>query len=197
MSRIREKGVKSSYAGMGSVILKESLLPLLESATSYDRITSFFTVESLLAISQGLQSVWEHGGKVRIIMGIHSVPADLVKASDTQDVLREEIDRIRGEITSGLSNITDELARHRIATIAWMIQDGLLSVKAAATLGGGTFHPKTMIISDGKDTVAAIGSSNETGNGLGGNFEQIVSVKSWVDPEGGRRARELFQQPLE
>lgn len=192
MSRIREKGVKSSYAGMGSVILKEFLLPLLESATSYDRITSFFTVESLLAISQGLQSVWEHGGKVRIIMGIHSVPADLVKASDTQDVLREEIDRIRGEITSGLSNITDELARHRIATIAWMIQDGLLSVKAAATLGGGTFHPKTMIISDGKDTVAAIGSSNETGNGLGGNFEQIVSVKSWVDPEGVAEQESFF-----
>lgn len=193
MPGIRERNVKSSYAGKGKMILEKFLLPLLAEATTYDRITSFFTVDSLLAISQGLQSIWERRGKVRIIMGVHSIPEDIIEANTAQLRLLEEVERIRTEIVTGLADIPDELARRRVATISWMIQDGLLAVKAAATLGGGIFHPKTMIISDGYDTIAAIGSSNETYSGLGGNFEQILCVKSWLDSEGVQEQSRFFE----
>lgn len=193
MAGIRDANVELSYAGKGSEILHKFLLPLLEEASSYDRITSFFTVESLQAIAWGLQSIWERKGHVRIIMGVHSVPEEIITASCASDALRPEIDRIGREVSDGLANISDELARSRVATIAWMIQDGLLSVKAVAIPNGGIFHPKTLIISDGIDTVVAVGSPNETGSGLGDNFEQILCASSWDNPRGVARQSEFFE----
>ena len=192
MARIRDIDIKASYAGKGTKILNEFLLPLLSVATSYDRVTSFYSIDSLLAISQGIQSLWERHGRMRLILGVHSVPEEITDAFAARERLKDEVARVREELVSGISDITDELEKRRLATVTWMVEDGLLEAKVAATRDGGLFHPKTMIVSDGFDTVAAIGSSNETSQGLGGNFEQIIDLKSWVEPEGVASQIEFF-----
>ncbi|WP_022778303.1 helicase-related protein [Butyrivibrio sp. AE3009] len=191
---IRDLDINVSYAGKGNVILQTFLLPVMKEALTYDRVTSFFTVESLLAVSQGIQDIYDKSGKMRLIIGIHSFPEELVEASVLQEYLEKQISEIREKIVIGIRTISDSLEKERLATIAWMIQDGLLEVKAASVRGRGLFHPKTMIFKDQEENaIAAIGSPNETRSGLGSNFEQILVVKSWENPEAIKTQEQFFE----
>ena len=180
MDTFKKLEIRTSYTGKGTRILQEFLLPVLGASISYDRVAGYYTIESLLAISQGIESLYTKHGKMRLIIGLHSFPKEIVEASIKSEYLSAEIDRIRMEITEGIKSLKDELERKRVATIAWMIDDGLLEVKAAAVPGEGIFHPKTLIFADTEgNQIAAVGSPNETANGLGANFEQLMVANSW------------------
>ena len=190
---IRDIDIKLSYVGKGETILKEFLLPAICNSISYDRITSFYTVESLLAISQGIQSLYEKGGKMRLIIGVHSFPSEMIDAVLRQKYLRNEIDKVRQEIQDGIRSLSSSLEKDRLATLAWMIQDKLLEVKAASVKGNGIFHPKTLILTDeNNDKVIAVGSPNETPYGLGANIEQVMVAKSWENIEATTVQQQFF-----
>lgn len=177
---LRDLKIELSYAGKGEVILKDFLIPSISESVSYDRITSFYTIDSLLAISQGLEFLLQRKGKMRLIIGIHSFPKELIDASLQKEYLNQQIIQIRQDITEKILSLTDSLEKNRLATLAWMIQDRLLEVKAASVRGDGIFHPKTLILKDeNDDRIVAVGSPNETRRGLGGNFEQVMIAKSW------------------
>ena len=190
---LRDLTIKSSYTGKGFSILRDFLIPSLSVSTYYDRITGYYTLESLLAISQGVEELYRCGGKMRLIIGIHSLPIEIVEAALQRDYLKSQIESIRNKIRESIYSMKDALQRKRLATISWMMEDGLLEVKTAAISGDGIFHPKTLILTDEfGDKVAAIGSPNETGYGLGGNFEQLVVLKSWENPEGVDDQQKFF-----
>ncbi len=190
---LKEQNIQLSYAGKGDAILRDFLLPAISQAIKYDRVTSFFKVESLLAISQGIDSLFKRKGKMRLIIGIHSFPPELIDAMIRREYLKDQISKIRTELQEGISSISDELQKKRLATLAWMINDGLLEVKAASVKGSGIFHPKTIILSDDNgDKIAAVGSPNETSSGLGGNFEQIMVATSWLIPDAVNIQEQFF-----
>ena len=60
MGAFKDLGIRHSYTGKGTKILKNFLLPVLDCSVSYDRVTSFYTIDSLIAISQGIDSLFEH-----------------------------------------------------------------------------------------------------------------------------------------
>ena len=120
--------IKLSYAGKGDRILKEFLLPAIKESIRYDRVTSFYTVESLLAISQGLDDLFDNKGYMRLIIGIHSFPLELVDATLRQEYFANQIAIVRKQISEGIRALSDSLKKERLATIAWMIQDGFLEV---------------------------------------------------------------------
>lgn len=187
--------IKGSYTGMGEKILTDFLLPTLKEAISYDRITGYFTVDSLISIANGIESLHEKKGKMRLIIGIHSLPEELIDATLKKNELTKEISKISHDIEKGLKSISDLLDKKRVATLAWMIEDGLLTVKTAAVQGNGIFHPKTIIIEDeANNKIAAIGSPNETKNGLGGNFEQLMVAASWNNPDAVNNQEDFFNQ---
>lgn len=130
---------------------------------------------------------------MRLIIGIHSFPPELIDAMIRREYLKDQISKIRTELQEGISSISDELQKKRLATLAWMINDGLLEVKAASVKGSGIFHPKTIILSDDNgDKIAAVGSPNETSSGLGGNFEQIMVATSWLIPDAVNIQEQFF-----
>ena len=175
---LKDLDIKISYAGKGTDILKQFLLPAINVSVHYDRVTSFYTVESLLAISQGIESLYSKQGKMRLIIGIHSIPEEFIDAVVRKQHLENQIKEIRASLKLGIESIKDHLEKKRIATIAWMIDEGLLEIKAANVKGEGIFHPKTLILSDEvNNKIVAIGSPNETSSGLGGNFEQVMVVQ--------------------
>ena len=181
---LKDIDIKVSYAGKGGNILKSFLLPSIDASVHYDRVTSFYTVESLLAISQGIDSLYRKHGRMRLIIGIHSFPGEFLDAVTRRKFLEEQIEEIRNNLRLGIESIKDSLERQRLATVAWMIEDGLLEIKTADVIGEGIFHPKTLLLADGKgDKIVAIGSPNETSSGLGGNFEQVMVAKSWEQPD--------------
>ena len=196
MMEFRDLDIHISYAGKGDVILRQFLLPTISNAIRYDRVTSFYTVESLLAISQGIESLYTKQGKMRLIIGIHSVPEEFIDAVTRREYLKNQISEIRKNLTQGIESITDNLEKRRLATVAWMIEDNLLEIKAANVKGDGIFHPKTLILEDELgNRIAAIGSPNETGSGLGGNFEQVMVAKSW-EQEDAVAVQEKFFDDL-
>jgi superfamily II DNA or RNA helicase len=177
---LREIDIKASYAGKGSDILNSFLLPSIDACIRYDRVTSFYTIESLLAISQGIDSLYKKHGKMRLIIGIHSFPEMFIDAVSRKKYLESQILEIRNKIKLGIESIKDSLEKQRLATVAWMIEDKLLEIKTAGVSGEGIFHPKTLLLTDEKgDKIVAVGSPNETSFGLGGNFEQVMVAKSW------------------
>lgn len=190
---LRDLDIKVSYAGKGGDILKNFLLPSINACVHYDRITSFYTVESLLAISQGLDNLYNKKGKMRLIIGVHSVPGEFLDAVTRKKNLESRISEIRNNLLLGIETIKDSLEKQRLATIAWMIEDNLLEIKTADVIGEGIFHPKTLILADESDNkIVAIGSPNETSSGLGGNFEQVMVAKSWEQPDAVEVQEDFF-----
>ena len=160
---LRDIDIKVSYAGKGGDILKNFLLPSIDACVRYDRVTSFYTVESLLAISQGIDALYRKQGKMRLIIGIHSFPGEFIDAVTRKKYLEEQISEIRNKLKLGIESIKNSLERQRLATVAWKIEDNLLEIKTADVVGEGIFHPKTLILADKKgDKIVAIGSPNET-----------------------------------
>jgi SNF2 family DNA or RNA helicase len=191
---LRDLDIKFSYAGKGVDILKRFVLPAIETCARYDRITSFYTVESLLAISQGIESMYRKHGKMRLIIGIHSFPGEILDAVKKKKYLEKQISEIRNNLILGIESIKDSLKKQRLATLAWMIEDNLLEIKAADVLGEGIFHPKTLLLTDeNDDKIVAIGSPNETSSGLGGNFEQVMVAKSWDQPDAVSVQEQFFE----
>lgn len=182
----RNLNLDIDYTGRGEDILTGFVLPLLSESVEYDRVTSFFTTGSLVAISAGLDELWTRRGRMRLVLGLHDIPSDLAEAAKKcEDPASELIALIRQRILAGLANISDEIVSDRLSTVAWMIKDGLLSVRVAAPemLDSGlpgVFHNKVLIFKDEDgDVVAAVGSPNETGAGLGNNFEHLTAFSSW------------------
>lgn len=186
---LQDLALDIDYTGRGEDILHRFVLPLLAQATHYDRVTSFFTTESLVAIAEGLDALWARRGHIRLVLGLHDVPADLAQAAlASGDPVARMIEGVRERIVRGIATIVDEIALDRLATVAWMMQDGLLEISVAAPLalvGGrpGLFHNKAFVFRDAdENVVAAVGSPNETGAGLGANFEHLTVFSSWDQP---------------
>lgn len=199
---LRNLRLDIGYCGRGETMLENFLLPALLNANQYDRITSFFTTESLISIATGLDSLWKERGRMRLVLGIHNVPDDLIHAAllnDSEDPASEIINQIRKEIVLGIAKISEELDRNRLSTLAWMMQDNLLEVKVAIPAswkseGFGIFHNKSFLFKDKDDNiVAAVGSANETGAGLGANFEQLVVFNSWEQPDYVQNQVDFFE----
>lgn len=190
---LKDINVKGSYTGKGKNILNDFLLPSLNNAIEYDRITGYFTIDSLISIANGIDSIRRKEGKMRLIVGVHSIPEEIIDATLYKKKIEDEVKKIQKEIANEISNLSELLDKKKIATLAWMIDTGLLCVKVAAVYGDGIFHPKTMIIRDqDSNEVVAVGSSNETRNGLGGNFEQLMVATSWGNRDAVDDQKQFF-----
>lgn len=189
----RDLGLTIHYEGEGDVVLEGFLVPTLKRAIGYDRLASSFSVASLIAIAQGIEGLWSQEGRMRLVLGVHAVPPDALPASPDVDAWADDlVGELKARLLTQISSLTDEVGRERIATVGWMMHEGLLEVKAAVSTSARPlsevdpiFHSKRFILEDATgDTVAAVGSANETVVGLGSNFEDLTVHMSWQDPQG-------------
>lgn len=184
--RFPSAGFQATYEGLGSAILQDFLLPALRHATKYDRLTGYFTVSSLAATAEGLEEIWRKRGRIRLVLGVHDVPKDLLDATIASEAIAEAVIReLQARLVERISTLREELLRDRIAAIAWMMKEGLLTVKVAAPRSPvpgatGIFHNKRMLFSDAQgNRMSASGSPNETVPGLSSNSEELVVHMSW------------------
>lgn len=186
----------SVYFDSGENILSSFLLPVLEKSVTYDRVTGYFNLDALLAVSHGLDGLLRRGGKMRLAVGIHDFPKDAAQAVLEADTMVDRIAAIREDLVAGIANLGDSLEKDRLATVALLIEDGFLQVKAADTASGkGIFHSKVLIMEDDAgESIAAIGSVNETKSGLGENIENLVVLRSWAEGASVQKQQEIFEQ---
>ena len=155
-----------------------------------DALSSFFSLSGLKAISVGLDRLHERKGVFRMVMSLQDAKGSpFVKVLRDADQIQPLVEEIATLIKSEALTVSEALARKSLATLGWMLRDGLLQVKVAAMKavdGGeskrGIFHQKAFVFwgaggRDG-DAVSAEGSMNFTENGMEWNSESLLVFKS-------------------
>jgi superfamily II DNA/RNA helicase len=177
--------VRSFYSTTGHRILNEALAPILSLSTNYDRLTGYFTVESLASVAAGLEAIYRKSGKMRLVIGIHDVPGDLLAARALGSLLPETlVDQVKERFFVEVGQLSDMTSKSAIAGIAWMLRLGLLEVRVASPKSQqGIYHQKRMIFKDSHgNIIAGTGSLNETIGGLY-NVEEMQFSFSWKSTE--------------
>ncbi len=164
--------------------------PLMHRSYAVDALSSFFSLSGLKAISVGLDRLHERKGVFRMVMSLQDAKGSpFVKVLRDADQIQPLVEEIATLIKSEALTVSEALARKSLATLGWMLRDGLLQVKVAAMKavdGGeskrGIFHQKAFVFwgaggRDG-DAVSAEGSMNFTENGMEWNSESLLVFKS-------------------
>ena len=185
---------KIRYDGRADEILRELILPALERSTQYDRVSNDFAASvSLLPLAQGIEALWRKRGRMRLLLAIQDVPEHLIEASLTPDEwVARLIAAVRARLLAKVSTVADELARDQLATLAWMIQDGLLEVRLAIPRGPAEiqsaramFQNRRYILEDASSNrMVLIGNASEPVMGVGNDFSDLTVYSSWNDPQG-------------
>ena len=164
--------------------------PLMDRSYAVDALSSFFSLNGLKAISIGLDRLHERKGVFRMVMSLQDAKGSpFVKVLRDADQIQPLVEEVAALIKSEALKVSDALARESLATLGWMLRDGLLQVKVAAMKaadGGeakrGIFHQKAFVFwgSRGRDgdAVSAEGSMNFTENGMEWNSESLLVFKS-------------------
>ena len=97
----KEIALKPSYYTTTSNIVNDFYNPVLQIATSYDRVSGYFSSKALAAYAKGLKGLIQNGGKMRLII--------------SQDISEEDFDLIkqgydlREQLSNNLLSKLDEV----------------------------------------------------------------------------------------
>ncbi|CAM5489050.1 Helicase SNF2 OS=Lysinibacillus sphaericus OX=1421 GN=LS41612_04840 PE=4 SV=1 [Lysinibacillus sphaericus] len=133
----KEIPLKPSYYTTTSNIVNEFYNPVLQIATSYDRVSGYFSSKALAAYAKGLQGLIQNDGKMRLII--------------SQDISEEDFNllkegyNLREQLTNSLLSKLDE----RLTTddqinfynLAHLIAIGKVDIKIGFKTSG-IFHSK-------------------------------------------------------
>ncbi|CCC40144.1 DEAD/DEAH box helicase [Haloquadratum walsbyi] len=152
--------------------------PFLSEAEQYNRIAGYLSLRGLAAALEGVDSMLETDGEIRVITG-----ADLQQ-------------REREYLLTDTEGTFPNWTKSQLAIIAELFDRGDLSIKVAdVSQQTGMFHSKLGIGVDANDDVLTFeGSINETPNGWLRSYERFKIHRSWkyVEREYVERDRETF-----
>lgn len=172
----KEIPLKPSYYTTTSNIVDEFYNPVLQIATSYDRVSGYFSSKALAAYARGLQGLIQNGGKMRLII--------------SQDISEEDFDLIkkgydlREQLTDSLlSKLDEELTTDEqinFYNLAHLIAINKVDIKIGFKTTG-IFHSKFGLCEDTDGNVIYFtGSNNETYAAIENNFESFDITTSWL-----------------
>ena len=195
-SGFKDLQIDNFYSAPGHEIVNSFVQPVLGKATSYDRLTGYFSIGALVSIAQGLETLFRKNGRMRLVIGIHDVPSDLIAAWKIGEVLPDSlVDVCKKRLLEEIGFLVAEVDKNAITTIGWMLRLGYLQIRVAAPKNeNGIYHQKRMIFKDDfGNIIAGTGSLNETKGGQG-NIEEMHFNFSWKsDPEMVRPLVESFE----
>lgn len=176
--------IESSYysARLHVDLVNDFYIPVLSNATSYDRISGYFTSTSLAIAARGISKFIEHKGHMRLICGCQLTPKDkdaIINAESLKDFVNETF-------LNDYRSLEDGFKKDHVKLLGWMIANNFLEIKIAFNLLNPTrsiddlVHSKTGILYDeNEDIIYFNGSVNETASGWGSNIETIDVLNSW------------------
>ena len=177
----RKLGIKNFYSAEGKEILELFVRPVLGQSISYDRLTGYFSVNALVSVAEGLEQLFRKNGKMRLVIGIHDVPMDLVTAWTMGNLLPADlVEECKKRLITEVGYLVNQVEKNAITTIGWMMKLDLLEVRVASPRNtSGIYHQKRMIFRDSiGNTIAGTGSLNETRGGQN-NIEEMHFNFSW------------------
>lgn len=162
-------------------VLELFYVPALSQSVSYDRGVGYFTSNWLRLAASGLAGLAANGGRARIIASPKLDRDDCAALNHGLDARNDP--KLRVALERTIMDLEQDLTHDTLATLAWMISDGLLEFRIAIPAGDldGDFHDKFGIFRDAsEDAVAFHGSPNDSEKAFR-NYESISVFYSWVD----------------
>lgn len=180
---LRERKFKTQYNTEEDQIVTTFYLPALNEAISYDRAVGYFSISSLLYIIQGIGSLVEKKGKIRVICSPNLSAEDV-------EIIRKSYELKNDKIQNSLSKeIADNplYKTREFILFSSLLEKNIIELKIAIKKDLGLYHEKIGIISDGINSLSFIGSLNETTNALFNNFESFDVYCDWLDEREAQR----------
>ena len=145
-------GLRRHYAGQAGQLVNDFYLPVLSQAVRYDRQAGYFDSASLVQLAAGLaafirraQDAPSPQPPIRVITGATWSPEDRTAYQRGLEALQESLNRtlvrhfepsdeecIRLGLPPGWRPQEDDIARHRLGALAWLVAAGLLEVRGYA-----------------------------------------------------------------
>ena len=98
--------VPKFHSGRGEFITQRITRPLLKNSTDYDRVTGYFSVQSLKHLLEEFANVWKSGGSIRLIIGFHDQGKIFSeKITAREDIIHAVNEALKGNVTELLNKI--------------------------------------------------------------------------------------------
>lgn len=192
MNHLTDLLLRLSYRTGRDDLLRDFLVPCLETAALYQRAAGYFSSAGLSLAARGVASLAQRRGRMQLVVSPYLEPDDIAVLERAAE---NPAAALRAIAAKTLADIEDALTRDRLNALAWLAAARLLEIKLAlrfnpsGSYSRGIFHAKTGIFTDTiGNKVSFNGSANETAGGLLENFEHLDVFRSWQDPEGRVRA---------
>ena len=171
----------SYKSGGGKDAFAVALNKLLPHTKLYRRSVGFFSSSVFDFIGEGVLELARNGGKIQLATCPRLSDED-IEAINAGYVARQKLyeELVVSDLENSLINISDENAE----LLFQLVKEKVLDVKIVVK-NGGIYHDKLALLEDfNGNTVACVGSMNETGQGYYFNYEKVRVYKSWLDQEG-------------
>lgn len=166
--------------------LMPTLVPAIGASSRLNCMMGFFASSSLAEIAPGLATFLRRtDAPMRLIVSPFITPADQSALRDGADPTRLVEDAFAERLPEA-----DDLSRHTLACLSWLIRRRRLEIRFAF-MRSGLFHPKVWLLNIAGSRVAFHGSVNMTGPGLGRNKEQVALARAWMDASQAETERRL------
>lgn len=173
-------------------VLSSFLLPVLKMTKNYYRSVGFFTVDSLIKISEGIKSIVKKDGKIRLLCSF------VISDSDSQLIQLgyEERKKIINDLV--LKEFSDEKINNFSfedrENLIELIKYSFFEIKIVVKDDNSLFHDKVgVMIDESGNKIAFVGSMNDTVSGYEKNYEKIRVFKSWLSSENQYVINELHE----
>lgn len=182
-----------SYKSSKNNLIKDFYNPVLSEAVKYDRVTGYFSSNSLALAAKGLKNFIHNDGKMRLLCGTQLSEDDLNTIVNAADIAK----LISDDFLEDIDSIYDDIELNHIKLLAWMVDNDYLEIKIGIVkneLGytGGILHEKTGILEDKEhNTLLFSGSNNETARGWSsGGYGNIEKFKVFLSGEDDKHMDE-------
>lgn len=185
-------------------VVSDFLIPALNRAETYDRLSGFFNSGMIAAAARGMASFISRGKKMRIVASPQLSAEDIEALQGLTDRPQEfsRIEEALRRSVDGIDAIVDEFEKDHVSAFCWMLQSGQLEMRIAVpqSIDGRQplFHSKVGFMTDALgNSLSFSGSINETSAGWQVNVEQFEVFSSWgagYDPERCQSHKELFER---
>lgn len=171
--------LRRSYQTGRDRLVRDFYEPCLAASVAYDRAVGYFTSAGLALAARGVHRLLANGGRMRLVAS----PA--LSEADCQAIRDGYAARAIPALRQSWGATMPDLARQRLAALAWLIAERRLEVKLALRVEAGRakrgiYHAKIGVFTDAEGAqVAFSGSANETEGGLVENFETVQVFRSW------------------
>ena len=187
---LRSLGLELGYRGgdLGRRVIQ----PCMSCSVSVDGVSAYFSLAGLRSVAPGLDALHKAGGTLRVVMSLQDAKgSEFVQVLRTATELKMQVEEVARKIEAHALSVTEALERNRLATLGWMMKQGLLKIKVAAVKAAdgnesswAIFHEKAFIFRDAEGQgVAADGSMNFTENGMEWNSENLKIFNTWDSPQ--------------